>query len=49
MPVCSIALQMARNSHLCPTQSLKPAGLPPDRRRISPMNSIMPIGVENAL
>ena len=29
--------------------SLKPAGLPPDRRRISAMNCIICIGVENAL
>ncbi|MHC2888132.1 hypothetical protein ACVI53_011048 [Bradyrhizobium barranii subsp. barranii] len=28
--------------------SLKPAGLPPDRRRISAMNCIMPTGVEKA-
>ena len=29
-------------------QSLKPAGLPPERRRISPMKCIISIGVENA-
>ena len=29
-------------------QSLKPAGLPPERRRISAMNSIISVGVENA-
>src|SRR6266853_3280891 len=46
MPVCNIALHTARNSHGCPTQSLNPAGLPPDSRRISPMNSIIPTGVE---
>jgi hypothetical protein len=28
-------------------QSLNPAGLPPDRRRISPMNAIISTGVEN--
>jgi hypothetical protein len=44
MPVSSIALQIARNSHSWPTQSLKPAGLPPDSRRISPMNCIISIG-----
>ena len=48
MPVSSIALQIARNSHSWPTQSLKPAGLPPDRRRISAMNCIISIGVEKA-
>ena len=29
-------------------QSLKPAGLPPDSRRIVAMNCIISIGVENA-
>ena len=29
-------------------QSLKPAGLPPDKRRISPMKVIISSGVENA-
>ena len=29
-------------------QSLKPAGLPPDNRRISPMNFTSSMGVENA-
>jgi hypothetical protein len=29
MPVSRIALQIARNSHGWPTQSLKPTGLPP--------------------
>src|SRR5471032_969955 len=48
MPVSSIALQRARNSHSWPTQSLKPAGLPPDRRRISAMNCIISTGVEKA-
>ena len=48
MPVCSIALHIARNSQGCPTQSLNPAGLPPDSRRISAMNCIISIGVENA-
>ncbi len=36
MPVSSIALQIARNSHGWPTQSLKPTGLPPHARRMSP-------------
>ena len=48
MPVSSLALQVARNSHSWPTHSLKPAGLPPDSRRISPMNCIIPVGVEKA-
>ena len=30
MPVSSIALQIARNSHGWPMHSLKPTGLPPD-------------------
>ena len=30
-------------------QSLKPAGLPPESRRISPMKAIISSGVENAL
>ena len=37
----AIALQMARNSQGWPMHSLKPAGLPPDSRRSSAMNSIM--------
>src|SRR5262249_39969091 len=36
------------NSHGCPTQSLNPAGLPPDSRRISPMKRIISIGVAKA-
>jgi len=48
MPVLTIALQIARNSQRWPMQSLKPTGLPPDSRRISPMNCIISIGVENA-
>ena len=48
MPVSSIALTMARNSQGWPTQSLKPVGLPPDRRRSSAMNCISSIGVEKA-
>jgi hypothetical protein len=48
MPVSSIALQMAKNSHSWPTQILKPAGLPPERRRSSAMKRIISTGVENA-
>jgi hypothetical protein len=48
MPVSSIALQMAKNSHSWPMQSLKPAGLPPDSRRISAMKRIISTGVEKA-
>src|SRR6202000_29878 len=43
-----MALQIARNSQGWPMQSLKPAGLPPDSRRISPMKAIISSGVENA-
>jgi hypothetical protein len=31
-----------------PEQSLKPAGLPPESRRMVPMNCIISIGVEKA-
>src|SRR6202023_888015 len=48
MPVCSMALQIARNSQGWPMHSLKPAGLPPDSRRISPMKAIISSGAENA-
>ena len=48
MPVFSIALQMARNSHSLPTHSLKPVGLPPDSSRSLAMNSINSTGVEKA-
>src|SRR5260370_30574028 len=47
MPACGLALHTASNSHGSPTKSLNPAGLPPDSRRISPINSIISIGVEN--
>ncbi len=49
MPVSSIALKIARNSHGWPMHSLKPTGLPPDSRRSSAMNSIISIGVEKAV
>ena len=48
MPVSTIALQIARNSHSCPMQSLKPVGLPPERSRSCAMNCKSPMGVENA-
>ena len=40
VPTSSIALQIARTSTREPTQSLKPAGLPPASSRIRPMNSM---------
>src|ERR1044072_7751283 len=48
MPLSSIALQIPKNSQGWPTHILKPAGLPPDNRRISAMNFIISSGVENA-
>ena len=33
IPVCNMALQMARNSVRAPMHSLKPTGLPSDRLR----------------
>ena len=41
-------MQIARNSQGWPIQSLKPAGLPPDSRRIVAMNCIISTGVPNA-
>ena len=45
--MATIALQMPRNSLLCPTHSLNPTGLPPDNSRSRAMNSTNPFGVEN--
>jgi hypothetical protein len=44
MPVSTIALQIAMNSHGWPMHSLNPAGLPPDNSRIRAMNSSSPTG-----
>ena len=44
IPVASIALQIAMNSHGWPMHSLNPAGLPPDRSRICATNSRRPVG-----
>jgi hypothetical protein len=38
IPVSTIALQIAMNSHGWPMHSLNPAGLPPDSSRIRAMN-----------
>ncbi len=46
IPVATMALQIAMNSHGWPMHSLKPAGLPPERSRIRAMNSSRPAGVE---
>ena len=47
-PVSSIALQMARNSHGWPMQSLKPVGLPCAGAACRAMKCIISIGVEKA-
>src|SRR6516165_985186 len=43
-----MALQSAMNSQLCPMQSLKPTGLPPDKSRNCAMKCIISIGFRNA-
>ncbi|MOA12179.1 hypothetical protein D3C78_1321520 [compost metagenome] len=49
MPVLSIALAMAMNSHGWPRQNLKPTGLPPDSSRRRARNSSSSTGVANSL
>src|ERR1700761_2807655 len=48
MPVASMALQIARNSHSWPTQSLKPVGLLPESSRRVATNCSNSLGVEKA-
>ena len=48
MPVSSIALQIAMNSHGWPMHSLKPTGLPPDSSRSWATNCTISSGVEKA-
>ncbi len=47
-PVSSIALQMPKNSHGCPSENLKPIGLPPESSRSRTMKSNSSSGVSNA-
>src|SRR6202162_5965546 len=47
-PVSSIALQMPKNSHGCPSENLKPIGLPPESSRSRPMKSRSSSGVSDA-
>ena len=49
MPVASMALTMAKNSHGWPMASLKPVGLPPDRVRRRSIKCSISSGVEKAL
>ena len=49
MPVSIIALQMPRNSVGLPTHSLKPVGLPPDKRRRSSTKRNSSSGVAKAV